>query len=103
MTREKPLGSAEAAVLNWLGDHGGKWEEGDGVVWENKFWTIRLLDSLCGKGLVVDAVPGAHYRLTDKGMSLLFGRGFVPPVPVQRSSTYTGGTSARNVAYHRPN
>lgn len=95
MTREKPVGSAERSVLEWLARNSGRWTEDDGTVWESKFWTLQLLVALAAKGLVNEVVAGAHYELSPKGNQLLVGQVFGGTVPNQQVRPYTGDSSTR--------
>jgi hypothetical protein len=67
MTRSKPVGSAEAVVLQRLAANDGKWAVGDRPLWESQYWTLQLLGSLTRKGLVSEVVPDEHYVLTGEG------------------------------------
>jgi hypothetical protein len=71
VTREKPIGTAEQAVLRGLLRSSGVWVKSDGALWENLHWTVTLLGTLAGKGLVREIVQGEHYELTSQGRERL--------------------------------
>lgn len=67
MPRNMAPGSAEKATLVALLNLGGSWTKESRWVWENRYWTIRVLDGLVCKGLVRSVVPEGHYTLTPEG------------------------------------
>lgn len=83
MTREKPVGTGEREVLQKLANLGGEWQDGDGILYESKYWTLQLLSSLTAKGLVEEVVPDAHYRLTRQGLAHDLSESWYPQVPSQ--------------------
>ena len=76
MSRSKILGSGEMAVLRGLHYNRGQWVSEDGALYDSKYWTLRLLASLTGKGLVDEVVPEEHYKLTKAGVELQAQWGF---------------------------
>lgn len=84
MTRKRPVGSAESAVLLRLANLGGRWTEKDKPLWESMHWTRVLLGALAGKGLVDELVPGVSYALSQEGVDLVHEYGpYVSPRSVQ--------------------
>lgn len=64
------LSSAEATVLRRLADSGsGVWDAGDSrPLWENRYWTLCLLNKLAGKGLVAEVETDRVYGITPDGL-----------------------------------
>lgn len=68
MGSNKVLSSAEAAVLCRLADQpGGVWAVESRALWENRYWTLRLLNRLVGAGLVEEVEVDARYKITNLG------------------------------------
>lgn len=61
------LGSTQQAVLHSLRDHGGYWQSGCGWLWDTDSGTMRIMESLVKRGLVIkEKAPtniGYLYRL----------------------------------------
>lgn len=81
MTNRRLLGTAEKEVLKNLYRNGGKWEEGNRRLWENKHWTLTLLASLVVKGYVDEVEPDKQYRLAPEGFQLVVDQGICVPTP----------------------
>jgi hypothetical protein len=101
MTRRAPIGTAEQAVLVALSDRGGVWAAGDRPLWESNHWTLKLLNTLTGKGLVQELEYNQRYGFTDQGRvtatEILSKRASISQdwdvdCPRQRGS-YTAGTN----------
>lgn len=61
------LGSAETAVLRALADRpGAAWKPEDRPLWDNRHWTLALLQKLAKRGLVNEEGAGQIYRLDDE-------------------------------------
>lgn len=65
---KRPIGSAESATVRQLYLSGGTWSRTDPPLWENQHWTLRLLDSLVGKGYVDEREN--VYELSAEGVDL---------------------------------
>ena len=69
----RPLGEIQRGVLATMVDvrRDGEWWPGCGWVWDTYSGTVRVLDSLCRRGLVErmpDIRPGrVRYRITEAG------------------------------------
>lgn len=60
------LGSAETAVLRALADRpGGAWTTDDLPLWDNRYWTLQLLNKLAKRGLVTEVTAGRVFRLDE--------------------------------------
>ena len=51
MTKTRPLGKTQIAILSSLHEHKG-WSAGCGWIWDTHSNTVRLLESLIARGLV---------------------------------------------------
>ena len=79
MSKLRPLGYKQQAVLRALWKH-GQWYEGCGWVWDNHCGTKRILNSLVRQGLASTTSPGppdshwlVKYRITQEGRSACNG------------------------------
>jgi hypothetical protein len=68
MSRVKPLGTAKQAVLLSLEAAGGVWTANDRPLYENRYWTRRLLAELVNPGYVRETIPDERYELTAEGL-----------------------------------
>lgn len=69
------VSSAEAAALYELADRSkGEWREDDKPLWDNRHWTLALLNKLAKRGLVDEVEPDVHYRLSQHGHLWVNGR-----------------------------
>lgn len=60
MARSTKLGTAEEQTLEALFFRGGSWADQDSPLWDNRYWTLRLLDQLACKGHVVQGADGTY-------------------------------------------
>jgi hypothetical protein len=67
MSRVKPPGTAEQVVLLSLEATGGVWTTNDRPLYENRYWTLRLLAALTKSGYVRETIPDKKYELTTEG------------------------------------
>lgn len=67
MGSNEALGSAETAVLRNLANRpGGTWKPDDRPLWDNRHWTLALLQKLAKRGLVIEEGAGQIYRLDNE-------------------------------------
>lgn len=68
-SKNERISSAEAAVLRRLSDaDGGRWDADSRPLWENRYWTLRLLNILASKGLVSEIEIERTYEITADGL-----------------------------------
>jgi hypothetical protein len=68
-SRNERISSAEATVLVRLAaTTNGRWESGERPLWESRYWTLRLLNILAGKGMVTEVVIDETYEITRDGL-----------------------------------
>lgn len=67
--RERPLGTAEKAVLRELVARGGSWAAADYPLWESRHWTLKLLCGLIPKDMVTEVVRDEQYEISTKGLA----------------------------------
>lgn len=65
----KALSSAEYTVMERMYHRGGSWTAGDLPLWENRHWTLHLLNVLAVRGLVDEVERDTRYDLGRKGLS----------------------------------
>lgn len=72
MNQLKPIGDAEAATLRQLDRYTDGWTTANKPLWENLYWTERLLNSLARKGYVNQSADG-RYTVSEAGAAKISG------------------------------